>query len=363
MKSVVFRVDASIRIASGHIMRCLTLGDTLKGRKYKTFFICRDLPGNFFNVIKQRGHRVIRLAAPKRYSGTGRLNDYAASLGVSWKQDARETIHAICKLGLKPDWLVLDHYALERGWESMLRPLVKKILVIDDLAINHHECNLLLNENFLPHWNEAYKTLLSKETEVLAGPKYALIRPEFIKMRKKRKPWSGFIRRILIYYGAADPTNETEKALNAVLCLDRRDFMIDVVIGQANPHRKSLLARREKMPRVTLHTQRPHLAYLMARADLAMSAGGSTIWELLYMGVPAFVTTTADNQVQNIRQLHEKGFIYWLGQAESVRVDDLKNALERAFAQGKKLRMRIEKGKKIVEGNGVLRIVAAMGQI
>lgn len=61
----MFRCDASVRIGSGHVMRCLTLADELKKKGVNTVFISRELKGNLFNIIRERGHELIPLKAPE----------------------------------------------------------------------------------------------------------------------------------------------------------------------------------------------------------------------------------------------------------------------------------------------------------
>ena len=148
MSTIVFRVDASINIGYGHVMRCLTLADELKTRSMETVFICRDLPGNLFKEIENRNHNLIKLQEVDDYfKNTIIENDYTAKLGVSWEQDADETIKAIELWDLEPSWLVVDHYALDNKWQKQFRKLVEKIFVIDDLAEKTQECDFLLNQN------------------------------------------------------------------------------------------------------------------------------------------------------------------------------------------------------------------------
>ena len=143
---VLFRVDASIRIGSGHIMRCLTLADELRGQGHDCRFVCREHPGHLCKLVTSRGYEVNLLSTSNENflpQNTDTGCRYADWLGVSWQQDARQT-RKIVDL-LKPDWLVVDHYALDAEWECSVSSGVGKIMVIDDLANRRHECAVLLD--------------------------------------------------------------------------------------------------------------------------------------------------------------------------------------------------------------------------
>ena len=130
---LVFRADASIEIGTGHVMRCLALAEKLIAAGEKCQFICRDLPGNLIDMIESRGIGVHRLPPPLNGSKVDLVpQTYAAWLGVPWQQDAEE-----CKIllqKLRPNRVILDHYALDKKWQKVALPPKTKLMVIDDLA-------------------------------------------------------------------------------------------------------------------------------------------------------------------------------------------------------------------------------------
>ena len=175
MKDIFFRTDASISIGGGHVMRCLDLADEFKARGWRAAFICRDLPGHLFEVIKARGHRLFVLPAPTSNCTVGMNPDsHEINLGVTWKQDAEETCTVIEQSGIKPMWIVVDHYSLDRRWERTLGEVVDRILVIDDDTNRFHHCDLFLNQDLFPGIEESYEKLLPKKTKILLGPAYFL---------------------------------------------------------------------------------------------------------------------------------------------------------------------------------------------
>ena len=132
----IFRVDSSSQIGSGHIVRCLTLAKELKKRDYKCKFICRDHNNNLIKKIKKENFEVVTLFNSNKLRAVKRNNtkhsNYYSWIGASLKEDVNQTIDVL--KSEKVDWLVIDHYGIDYKWEKKIRPYVKKIMVIDDLA-------------------------------------------------------------------------------------------------------------------------------------------------------------------------------------------------------------------------------------
>jgi UDP-2,4-diacetamido-2,4,6-trideoxy-beta-L-altropyranose hydrolase len=175
--NIFFRVDASSKIGSGHVMRCLNLANQLKKKGANCKFICRNLKDNLIEKIKKNNYEITALPAPKQYNKnlfSYKINSaYFNYLGVNWKDDAQQTINALKKE--KIDWLIVDHYGIDRRWEKKLKSYVKKIMVIDDLSNRYHDCELLLNQNLIDNCSLRYQKLLPKYCTFLIGPKYALL--------------------------------------------------------------------------------------------------------------------------------------------------------------------------------------------
>ena len=145
--NVVIRVDASVAIGTGHVMRCLTLADALRSRGSTVIFVCREHEGHLCDFIEANGFVTFRLPAPAQTQSTLPRDDYAAWLGIIQATDADQTL-ACCHRGdSRADWLVADHYALDAVWENRVRNLALSVLVIDDIANRHHACEILLDQN------------------------------------------------------------------------------------------------------------------------------------------------------------------------------------------------------------------------
>ena len=334
MKNLIIRADASVQIGTGHVMRCLTLADELRGHGAEVVFVCREFAGNLCGYIKEKGYIVYRLPVSneQEHNIEGNLK-YAAWLGADWQTDAGQVEDIIKGLDTPPDWLVVDHYAFDERWEGYLRPYVKKIMVIDDLADRSHDCDLLLDQNFYENLESRYDGLVPAWCKKLLGPKYALLRPEFKKARENLRKRDGHVKKIMIFFGGSDPTNETAKALEAIRMLNRPDIAVDVVVGAANSHRANVQALCAKMPNVRFHLQVPTMAQLMVTADLFIGAGGTTTWECCFIGLPAIIWVVAENQKETALALAKHNIIKFLGWYERVDINDVVQAVRNTLEQ------------------------------
>lgn len=328
--NVVVRADSSERIGSGHLMRCLTLADQMRQEGKSVHFICRDLAGNLARLVTTQGFALHLLPAHEHDTA---LTGYAAWLTVPQEVDARESAEIIRRL--QPiDRLVVDHYAIDAAWERRMRSLAREIFVIDDLANRPHDCDILLDQNFYRNMERRYDGLVPPQCKFLLGPRHALLRREFYEVREKMEPRTGEIRRILVFYGGSDPTGETEKAIYALLMLDRTDIDADVIVGGSNVRRREIERLCAGHDFLHYHCQVGNMAEFMARADLCLGAGGTTTWERCFLGLPAIVTAVAENQIRLCEDAAAAEYIQYLGLSANVREDDVCNALRIALYQG-----------------------------
>lgn len=313
---IAFRTDASLQIGTGHVMRCLTLADALREHGAVCTFICRPHTGHLLELIAERGHSVLALPALPE-SGAVSPNEnstyHADWLGVDWKTDARETHQVLNTVMGKVllDWLVVDHYALDQGWEQVLRANAKRIFIIDDLADRYHDCDLLLDQN-LGRTKQDYAALVAPGCATLIGPQFALLRPEFAALRPQslaRRSRSQHLKHMIISMGGVDKDNVTGQVLNALkACPLPSDLSITLVMGPYAPWLEQVRAEAAALPWTTeVLVGVGNMAQLMADSDLAIGAAGSTSWERCCLGLPSLMLVLAENQkagaeaLQNIR--------------------------------------------------------------
>jgi UDP-2,4-diacetamido-2,4,6-trideoxy-beta-L-altropyranose hydrolase len=353
MLRIVIRCDASVQIGSGHVMRCLTLANALREKGADITFVCRKHPGDLFDLIESSNHRLVRLSPPVEDVG-GDLA-HAHWLGATQKEDARQTAEALKAIG-HLDWLIIDHYALDVKWETAMCRYAKRIMVIDDLADRKHDCDVLLDQNLHQDMQERYDDLVPPSCTKLLGPKYALLRSEFKEARKNLRTRDGSVKRIFVFFGGSDPTNETGKTLRAIQQLGSADIAIDVVVGATNPHQEDIAKLCRQLPEAKLYRQVNNIAELMAKTDLAIGAGGGAMWERCCLGLPAIVMSVANNQQSGCDAVARSGGILYLGEAKSVGIDLLKGALRVALSSSYLLASMSEVGASLVDGQGSNRV-------
>lgn len=312
---VVFRVDASIEIGSGHLMRSMTLAEQLRGNGADVVFACRDLPGGMFELLSAKGYQSAKLPLGEE--------------GIDQQQfDATATITMIDQLVPHcVDWLVVDHYGFDFRWERIVRPYVHRLMVIDDLANRQHDCDLLLDQNYYRNLEHRYRDLLPKQCVKLLGPSYVLLRPEFYELAKRSRARDGTVRRILVSFGGSDPANQTLKVVEAIYKLSRQTIEVDVVVGMNNPNQNAIRALCAELPNVVFHCQVSNMAELINSADIGIGAGGASMWERCYLGLPTITVVLADNQLDTTEDLAKLGAIEYLGRGDVLIAEDYARAI------------------------------------
>lgn len=312
---VVFRVDASIDIGSGHLMRCLTLADALKPSNIEVVFVCKKSPGSMEELIESRGFDCMSIGSSPERGIEGDASETAAALNRRFPNGV--------------DWVVVDHYGLDIQWEKRMRPFARHLLVIDDLANRPHDCDLLLDQNFYAGLESRYVDLVPNTTRCLLGPAYVLLRPEFAQAGKMSRRRDGHVGRILVFFGGSDPTNQTLYALEGIDALQRPDIRVDVVVGSANPHWESVKAYCDLRSWASFHRQISNMAELISAADLGIGAGGAAMWERCVLGLPTLTVVFADNQVQTTEDVARTGAIVYLGWANDLTGKEYADAISR----------------------------------
>lgn len=354
---IAFRVDASVRMGTGHLMRCLTLAESLRKRGIQVRFICREYPGSLVAMLQKSLFPITVLPAPAMEDKPP-VKDYAVILGVTQAEDAEQTIEALNSE--KPDWLVVDHYGLDIEWEQCLRSHVSKIMVIDDLANRHHDCDILLDQNYSSASETRYTGLVPKTCKQILGPRYALLRPEYLAYRKTLRARDGQVNRVLVFFGGSDLQNMTGMAIEALSHPDMKYLEVDVVVGANNPHRELLEKQARERQQTRIYAPRPHLADLMAQADLAIGAGGATTWERMCLGLPTVVVSLADNQRPASGALAEAKLIYYAGHFTDIKACHLKSLTQSLIQSTKKLTEIGMQNQLQVDGLGALRLAEAL---
>jgi UDP-2,4-diacetamido-2,4,6-trideoxy-beta-L-altropyranose hydrolase len=359
---VAFRVDASLQIGTGHVMRCLTLADALTSQGAQCQFICREHQGNLIDQIRDKGY--FTHALPAITSAT--TNEPAAHeiepthhrwLGTTQEQDAQACAAILAEL--HPDWLIADHYALDARWEQTLKPHYRKLMVIDDLADRPHQCDLLLDQTFGRDEGD-YAALVPADCQLLCGSHYALLRPEFSELRatsleRRVKPQ---LRQVLVSLGGVDKDNATGMVLDALQeCPLPAQCQITVAMGSTSPWLAEVSNQVQEMPWETnVIVGIKDMARMMADSDLAIGAAGATTWERCCLGLPTIMLVLAENQRKIASELGKAGAAIV---AEFTK-SGLKSAVHKLLAPNNGLRELSVVATSICDGQGTVRVGEAL---
>lgn len=320
-------------------MRCLVLAEELGTQGWDVWFLSRDEPGSLLRLAQERGFRVIPLPTESPdHSGKTKGPDLQLA-------DARLTAHAL--RGRKVDWIVVDHYRLDSLWEREARGIAHSLLAIDDLG-RPHDCDLLLDQNLHTSPARRYQGLLPEGCATLFGPSNCLLRREFYSLGSQAGIRRDPLRRVLVSFGATDPTGEVSKAVEALGQWPEGIFESQILGGQASmtPAAQHLIATRTDMH---FHSWVGDMARLMCDSDLAIGAGGSASWERCATGLPALVIVVASNQLATMLALAETGAIDMLGESPEVTVSDIVEALSNLQADPSRLAEMSKRAFSIVE--------------
>jgi UDP-2,4-diacetamido-2,4,6-trideoxy-beta-L-altropyranose hydrolase len=350
---IAFRADASTEIGSGHVQRCLALAGALRRAHAEVLFVSRLHRGHLCDRIAADSFKTVALPARKA-PAAGNIG-HASWLGATWEEDAEQSRAALDPQG-PWDWLVVDHYGIDERWENALRPQARGLLVIDDLDNRPHNADLILDQGFLGPQGGRYASSMARNTELLLGPRYALLRPQFEIARSTLRERAGGLGRLLVYFGAFDSTGQTCKTLRALQHAEIRDLQVDVVVGESDPGRGRIEATARGLDNVAVHAKGVDMAAMIGRADLAIGAAGTTTWERFCLGLPSVLVDVAANQQLVAESLAAEGYCVYLGSADEVTEQQIADTLRALAANPRWMRLLARRCQSLVDGRGAQRV-------
>jgi UDP-2,4-diacetamido-2,4,6-trideoxy-beta-L-altropyranose hydrolase len=272
--------------------------------------------------------------------------------------DAQAT--AACAQKVGASWIVVDGYHFGAAYQQNLREAGHRVLFIDDYGhADRYEADLVLNQNI--DAEDGLYADRAEHTDLLLGPKFALLRKEFWPRRAPRREIRAEAEHILVTLGGVDPDNVTTDVIRALGTLEASGVRATVVIGGSNPHEDAIRAAAESA-RVPIDVRQnvDHMAELMADSGIAVSAGGSTCWELAFLGVPNIIVVTADNQRGVAAGLDEAGVSVIAGWHRDVTARDVTKSMN-SLLDNRECRVAMARsGQRIVDGRGAERLVHSM---
>lgn len=332
-------------MGTGHVMRMIALAHAWQDCGGETVFLCAEITPALKARLKEEGFL---------------LEKFEASPGS--REDLEATCAAIAFYGADSIPVALDGYQFDADFQLGLKKAGCRLLVMDDYGhAGFYHADWVLNQNISAR--EEIYARRAPRTHLLLGTKFALIRREFLKYRGWQRQFPDTARKVLVTLGGSDPDNVTGKVIEA---LGPLDIEVKVVVGGSNPHLPELQQAVERLKtrpaKIELVQNPTDMPGLMAWADLAIAAGGSTAWELAFMGLPSLFMILAENQVGIATELESAGFGVCLGEGVDFDKGQLQIALRRFLENPAQRHKTSIAGRNLVDGMGCHRTVRRLNQ-
>lgn len=340
-KSLLLRVDGHAGIGGGHVMRCLALAQAWQDAGGLAAFASAGLAPSLCERIRSEGFDCTAISAE-----SGGAGDAASTAAIAREIRART--------------VVIDGYHFAPGFRAPLHADGLLTMAIDDNG-EAGPCadHLILNQNI--HAAPTLYPDAGSRTKLLLGTRYALLRREFRRSIRRNIRRDGAVRTILVTLGAVDRDNTTGSVIEALRSLDLAGATVDIVAGGANPHGAAISRACTAVPGARIVADPgAGMAELIAGADLAITAGGTTMWELSAMGVPFIAVVVAENQRLSTLAMTALGFPCVT--AENV-IGKLPEKLRMLIGDAARRQQLAAAGQRLVDGKGASRVCAEISKL
>lgn len=338
--NLLIRADASVEIGTGHVMRCLALAQAWQ-----------DVGGQAeFAMAESTAAIQARLAAES-------CGMVALPSEPGTTADAGETI-ALARQH-QAEWVAVDGYRFSAEYQQELKQAGCKVLFLDDYGhAEHYFADVVLNQNVQA--SEEMYGRKERSARLLLGPRYCLLRREFSGWREWKREIAPAARKLLVTMGGSDSANVTGRVIEALQMVEVEGLEATVVVGGSNPHLAELQKSAcESSRKIAVMRDVANLPELMAGCDAAVSAAGSTCWELCLLGLPSLLIDVAENQAGVAKAMDASGCAVHVGNG-SVETGKIAQELERLL-QSQSLRQSLaERSRKLVDGHGAERVVSVL---
>jgi UDP-2,4-diacetamido-2,4,6-trideoxy-beta-L-altropyranose hydrolase len=338
--SLLIRADASVATGTGHVMRCLALAQAWQDAGGRALFATVETTDALRARLTAESCEVLSVSCV-----AGSADDASQTIALAREQ--------------KTDWVVLDGYQFTADYQRALKAAGFKLLVLDDHGhAQHYSADLVLNQNVCA--DESLYQCRELTSRPLLGPRYCLLRREFSPWQKWKRDVFPVCDRVLVTMGGSDPDNVTVRVLEALDLAKLENVDATVVVGGSNPHFTRLqLASVQVGRKITVRRDVSNMPELMAEADVAISAAGSTCWELCLLGLPSLLLDVAANQSALSRELDRRGCAIRVGD-QTVSPATIATQLEHLL-RSHELRQTLSRNcRGLVDGQGAQRVVSIL---
>ena len=344
-KSLLIRTDANPVIGTGHVMRMIALAQAWRTSGNEVLFLCSEITSPLEQRIRVEDFQLEKISGPP-----GSADDLEATAAIVSRDAKSDRSMAVA----------LDGYQFGADFQLGVKKEGARLLVVDDYShADAYHADIVLNQNISAR-EELYNQR-DDGTQLLLGPRFALLRREFLHNHGWVRTIPNEAKKLLVTLGGADVGNVTKKIIGA---LAGSGLEVKVVVGGSNPHLASVRQAAEAASRgetnVELVLNSSDMPALMQWADMAVAAGGSTSWELAFTGLPSLFIILADNQEENAHELERHGFGLCLGRHSKFDASNFRKTLDR-LASDNALRANFAVcGRDTVDGRGARRVVSIL---
>jgi len=337
---LLIRADASVSMGSGHVMRCLAIAQAWQDAGGEVTFVCAEVIATLADRLAGEGCELISIEAP-----AGSLSDANSVIEIATITSATA--------------LVFDGYRFGQEYDQRIALLRVPTLAIDDYGnVPHYLASFVLNQNLAA--SPSLYEHCSARTELLLGTKYALLRREFLRQNNWKTREYGNTQ-VLVTLGGSDADNITEKVLRAIIpTANSRNLKIRVVLGGLNPHVKAIAKFAKNHTFVDVHVNVSDMSEHYHWADLAITAGGRSNWEMCYFGLPRILIVTADNQRGIAEQLADYEIAQNLGSAKDFIANELVQTVCNQLSDHTWMDHARKIAASLVDGQGARRVVTKL---
>ena len=338
---LLVRVDSGINLGSGHVMRCLALAQAWQDGVGDVVFVLATESPNAEARLTAEGFEALHINAKPGSA-----------------EDARLTMKLAHKYGAS--WVVVDGYHFGGDYQKIIKEAGLNLLFIDDYGhADYYPADIVLNQNI--HADENLYLNRASYTKLLLGTRYVLLRREFLRWQGYKREIPEIARKMLVTMGGSDPQNVTLKVLQALKNIDIDGFEAVCVVGGSNPHYDALkdFVETANLP-VRIERDVKDMSQLMAWADVAITAGGTTCWELAFMGVPFVGLSRAKQEAILLQETTRIGMSLNMGEHQNLEPCDISEVLMRLIKDKRQRSTMISIGCLNIDELGFQRLIKAM---
>ncbi|NFA59984.1 UDP-2,4-diacetamido-2,4,6-trideoxy-beta-L-altropyranose hydrolase [Clostridium sporogenes] len=329
---IAIRADGGSQIGMGHIMRTLVLAKEL-AKTNDVFYICKvDVPlsskyKSGMDKAKAEGFNVVTI------NENNIINDLK---------------------NISVDCLITDSYDVNEEYFNLTKGMFEITGYIDDMNLHYFNVDFIINQNI---GAEEYSYKANKDTRLFLGTNYTMLREEFRKNPNKNIKKE--VQNFMITVGGADPNGITNIICNYVKDLE---FKFHVIIGPSfkEENIEKLVKLKKLKDNINLYFN-ANMIEIMNKCDIAVSACGSTLYELAVCRIPTLGLIIADNQEKVAYKMNERGLIYNLGWCKDLTKDIIIDNIKKISKL--KNRERIIKNQCIINKNGIEKLTKAIERI